>query len=490
MSFKIFDKLIKDKDVRLATEIIAEQPNDYVIPALVEQFEKIIDLNNRFNFNSSLAYFRNKNVKKVMDRIDTLLLDRFGINFKHISGDGLGYAVYPVPPKNNNNLDTTIEQQYTEVEEFLEYSSGGNKDAGEVKDYYKDETSILRNWYKSMNNLEKVLNTKGVNIDLQKAKISGLPKEYSMFIIFDPYSLITKANLTSRELVAVMLHEVGHGFTHLEYSYRTVRTTSVLIDSVQDSLIKKNKTFKDTIKIAYEEALDGNPNDIKDKNTVTALIKLGDKYIRDSLYVNEAVHSGTDSEQLADQFSGRFGMGSELSSALDKMDVLQMHLGSIIVFMAPVILMTTIYSILMVGTIVGGLALELFIMAVFVMTMIIQTFIESALTSGGTKREDTYDSDKRRYQRIKNEMIRHIRNNKLDKKLSNKMLNDIAMLDKLINVAKDEYQSSSWSDKLFRLFSSNAKHNVKMKEIEETIEDLMENDLYTMSLKFKTLKEK
>ena len=490
MGFKLFSGIADiGNPVDLSTEIIAEQPNDYAIPALAEQFEKVIALNSKFNFSSSLSYFRNKNVKKVMDRIDTLLLDRFGINFKHISGDGIGYAVYPAPPKNNSNINRTIENHYQEVEDYLEHAPGGNKEASDVINYYKDETSILRNWHKSVKELEKTLNSKGVNIDLQKAKVSGLPKDYVVFAIFDPYSMITNAELTGRELVAVMLHEIGHAFTHLEYSYRTVRTTSVLIDSVRDSLVKKNKTFKETIKIAYEEALDGNPNDLNGKSTVTALIKLSDKYIKDSMYVNEAVHSGTDSEQLADQFSGKFGMGVELGTALKKMDVLGITVGDMVAMFTPLILITTMYSILMAGSIASGLFLQLGIMAIFAINWLIQDAIESIMTTGGTRREDTYDSDKRRYQRIKNEMVRQIRNTKLDKKLASKMLDDITTLDKLINVAKDEYQSSSWSDKLYRIFSSSARHNVKMKEIEQMIEDLMENDLYTMSLKFKTMKD-
>lgn len=495
MGFKIFEKIDDsgihmvptDKD-NLSTEMIAPQPNDYVIPALIEQFEKIIGFNSKFDFSSSLSYFRNKNVKRIIDRIDTLLLDRFGIAFKHISSDGIGYAVYSVPPKNNSNLKRSIEDHYNDVESYLKNLKGGNKEISEIIDTRQDETAIIKNWYKSINALEKTLNTKGVNIDLQNAKISGLPKDYVVFAMFDPYNLINRAELDAKELVSVLMHEIGHGFTQLEYSYRTVRTTSVLIDSVQDSLLKKNKSFKDTIKIAYEEALDGNPMDLDKVNTITALIKLGDKYIIDSRYPNEAIHSGTDSEQLADQFAGRFGLGVEIGLALIKLKKLDITVGMTVTVLTPLLLITTIYSILLVGGLMGGLLVELVIVAIFIFVWLIQDVVESMFTTGGTGIEQTYDSDKQRFQRIKNELIRQIRTSKLDKKLASKMLDDITTLNKFISVAKDEYKSASWSDKLYRIFSSSAKHNMLMKEIEQTTEDLMENDLYTMSLKLKTIK--
>jgi len=53
--------------------------------------------------------------------------------------------------------------------------------------------------------------------------------------------------------------------------------------------------------------------------------------------------------------------------------------------------------------------------------------------------------------------------------------------------AEDEYEASNLPDKFIRFISSAARRNVKMKTLEQNIEDLMENDLYVKSLKLKNL---
>jgi len=476
--------------VRLSTEIIAVQPNDYAIPIITDIFQRIIDADRNYEPKDSRAFFTKKQFKNLYKELDKAIEDRFGFKVKHISAIGCGYAVMTNPPNNNNVLNREFINQYPEIATALEYDdtkAENIKNPEDINDY-NDVVNIYSNWKKSIDSLEDKLNSSGVVIDLQKARITGLPKEYYIFLLSDPKVLINKGELTAIELTAVLMHEIGHIFTHLEYSYRTVENTSVLIDTMHENIVKKGKGYKESITLTYKEL--GGKEDLSKVNTVTATIKTLNRYNKNSLSMDEGNHSYTDSEQLADQFAGRFGLSNDLASGLDKvMNKTQLKIYSMEFMSKAFVTMGIlfIYGILITGTMLGGFLMISYVAIYVIAFTIAFKLTSSVFTMGHTNDEDTYDGNKRRYQRMRNELVRQLRTIDIDKKLVKTILGEIDSIDKVIGKTPDDSNSLNIVDKMFRMLSSTAQAGVNLKEMEQLIEDLQENDLHVGSNKLKTL---
>lgn len=488
MNKKFFDNTKQEGE--LAIEMIAQQQNDYVVGAITDVFEKIIANIKEYDLDSAKKVFTNRKNKPLIVELDSIISKRFGINLVHTSATGTGYAVWTIPPKNQNVLNKNILDVSEAVDEYTKNANDSNThtNSKNIRNADTQMMSIMRSWKKSMDALEKTMNTNGVRIDLEKAVIYGLPKDYEVFIACDLDIMVNKLKMDANELTAVLLHEIGHAFTHIEYSYRSVSNTSVLIDTIQDCS-DKNKSYKETLKLIYEDVLDGKGSDLDEGNEITATIKLADEYIKNSVGMIPTPHSGTDSEQLADQFAGRFGMGIHLITGLDKLhtrfpatDYFSSTLATAIMAGGFVLLFAVVLAAGVAGAFMIAIATTLTIM----ITGFIVSFLETLLTNGNTNNSKTYDDSKQRLVRIKNEMIRRIRTEKIDKNIKKAILEELDMVETIIK--KTPAVQVSFSDKLIRLVNSNSKRLANMKEMEQVLENLMENDLHASAVRINLLK--
>jgi len=465
----------------ISNEMIDPQINDPIVKDLEVQFDKLIELTDQFEpkLVASISYFRHKGTKKVLEDIDKLITKRFGINFKHVSGKDVGYGIITVNPLSMNVLTGDVNAQFKSYKEYLGKTNCNptyqtcNTEFKEsdvsrnIIDLWKDEKSIAYKNYISYMELDKVLNTTGVKIDLHKAKVYGLPKNYANYILVDLKYLIQDRKLNSKELTAVLFHEIGHMFTHLENSYRTVKTTTVLLDTLRKNLVR-GKSIGKTLNLVYNDVLDGTEDISKDLNVV-ATIKVLDRYMESTLKLNRNDnHSYTDSEQLADQFATRFGTAQSLSDAISK---LNMTLGDystygLVVYSALVVLSTLI---------------KLILLPMSVMFLIIEMVV-TIFTGGYDSNEATYDTELRRITRMKNDLVRMIRTADIDKKDSKRILGEIEYV--LTIIDKIDVKDSFISRMGDKILPKNANKS-KFKKLEEYLEDLSENDLHVASLKLK-----
>jgi hypothetical protein len=480
---KLFDTLDhkpKTSNSTLSTEMIDIQKNDYVVPLLESAIGDLRDKMTEFSINSTKEAFNHKTIYPIIQRIDAILKKRFGFTTRHVSTDTSNYAIFPVPPKSFNVLNDNVEELYTNISEHLEDT---NVKTIEVKHDYQIN-NILSDWKQSIDSLEKTMNTKGVYIDLHHATISGLPDDYVLYMFGDFNFLLNGINLSNREVVAVMMHEIGHGFTHLEYSYRSVKNTGVLVDTMKDNLLNKNKSYRESLVLAYEETFHEKLTETEKKNALSATIAVMNKYVANSTYMGDSIHAYTDSEQAADQFSGRFGLGAELVSALkaitDKYGSFGFLAGQ---FALPLVAILTYYAVLVLIT--GGLAVlgNIAIVTIGVITLL--NLIVAIFTKGGTTIPETYDENKRRAIRSRNELVRQLRLSQLNKTELTAMLGQIELTDKLIS--KIPADKVGIFNRLVIAMSKDAKLHRDSKYTEQLIEDLMENDLYVAAGKLKAL---
>lgn len=476
---------------KLSTEMIAIQKDDYVITKLIETFDNIRNLIISNEIKTNKGLFTNPDTRLHIDKLDSILKERFGITFKHIGSDLQPYAVLTVPPVSSNNvLFGDVKKIYAELKTHIDTKN--IKKTDNVITYHdnKTEDQIGLNWKTSFDSLEKILNTKGVKIDLKNAKIIGLPDDYIVTIFSNLYNLLINLKLDSKVIVAILLHEVGHAFTHLENSYKTIKNTSVLVDTLQENIKTKNKTPKESIVLAYEKVFDDKLSEDDKKDVITATVAVFDKYAESIKYMTNTHHSYIDSEQLADQFAGRFGLQHELVIGLKviyaEIDKLQLiaNIG-FISFTFFIVFAMSIISMTLMAALTHSLVSVLFGIIVGFLFKILNTFLYSSTIDLGTNGSPIkYDEYKRRIERIRNEAIRTIRMSYGDISILKSMISTVENIDILLLSLPE--QKIDLVKSLVLVFSNTGRTAVNNKRLEQLYEDLMENDLHLAAAKIKT----
>lgn len=471
-------KLFKDNE-RVAQEMIASQLNDPVVGELELAFKNVFDTYLEKGYSASSQFFKDKDCNRLFNTIDTIVFKRFGLKIKHIANDDGNYGIFVTPPINFNILNKNIENTYEYVE--AEYGSGSYRPADKIETFERDGAAVIHHWYESMKAINKQLEISGIKIDLNKAKITGLPDDYILFVLCNLDFLISK-KLTPLEMVAVLLHEIGHAFTHIENSYRTITNTTILIETIKENMLDKNKSLKETMVIAYEKILETSSPDLKNKDEKVIILTFASDFIRDCVGFNSAGHGETDSEQLADQFSGRFGLGTELAASLAKInytdsDILMMYIKQFTIMS----ILAALYTYL--STFALAMAVSAFFATFIIMaiSVIIAMLIASVLTHGNTSGGQTYDDIKQRIVRIRNELVRRLRGNHLDTNIISAIIKQLDMTDDVIRKMPED--KGNVFDKIIRSFSTKAKHMIEIKTIEQLLENTMANDLYVSSAK-------
>jgi len=467
----------------IGTESIQPQHNDYVVSKIKGLFENIIGNMKKHNIKTAKGVFKNRDNKKLIKELDHTLSTRFGINFTHTFSVNSGYAVWTIPPKNANVLNKNIVNTAEVIEEYSRKTDGDNAHT-RIETNRNAETqinSIMASWNKSMQALEKTLNAKGLIIDLKQAMIIGLPKEYNIYLTCDLDMLVNHIELNAEELTAILLHEVGHAFTHLEYAYRSVTNTSAIMDTIQES-IDKDRPYKETLRLIYEDVLEKDSSEIANNNEITATIKLADEYIRTSIGMIPIPHGETDSEMLADQFAGRFGLVGPLTSGLDKVHQEYPEMTRFDMCLS-VSLMLGMYVFIYALILAGGLMGSVFIAIGTILTSMVVGFIVSFLDTVESTGAKTYDDSKRRVQRIYNDTVRQLRG--LDLGKQDDIIKHLLMELKDIKTIIDKTPSPTkdLGERIWSFVSSKQRDKDTMKGMEMVIEDLLNNDLHIASKK-------
>lgn len=316
--------------------------------------------------------------------------------------------------------------------------------------------------------LNRLHNKKGY-IDLKNARVGGYLSEVKHYLIIDFFTM-KRLGLTERELVAVILHEIGHAFTGLEYHHKLEKINSTIADILDN--INKNKMdkavyiFKKNFsKKEFENISANSKSEIYDFYGALALTYLDE--IKTQMV--DSKYDETNFENLADSFASRFNMYKELVSGLDK--VLRVY-GQVFdntpsqyatVFIVEILLFA-LYMVLF--TPIGGI-----IAAALFITMNksdIQVMV--------------YDNPKDRYERIKNSLINNIKNINMPEELLKDLLEQFFFIDQVVQ--KSGYFESIYKKVADIIFTSNRRANYYIK-IQQDIEKGLNNKLFVSAARLK-----
>ena len=316
--------------------------------------------------------------------------------------------------------------------------------------------------------LAKLHNRKGY-IDMKNARVGGYLSEIKHYLIVDFFAL-KNAEIEPLELTSIILHEVGHAFTGLEYHHKLETTNSTIADVLNEInnnnpdkavyIFKRHFSQKE-----FEEISVSNSSEINDFYGKIALAYLHE--IKTQL--GNSKYDETNFENLADSFATRFNLGKDLVSGLNK---LNKRYGLVYENNR----MT--YSILLfIDLLLNILFLALFKIpgAIIMMAVIVVLY-------NSDNSNMTYDFPLERYNRVKNGIINNLKNINLPDQLVKDLLAQFVFINETIE--KSMYFKDVKSYIADILLSSNRNNNYYI-NLQQSIENNLNNLLFVKAAMLK-----
>lgn len=494
---------------------IAIQNDQPFINNCLEQLYKIKNnyLDNKNIYKNSEALFSySATAKEAKAKLNDILNKRFGINFVLLPDITGNACVFPVTPENFNVLNKYSENSREMIMDAIDSiknmvdEDGKKKETNDASTMKMTTDSGILKIYESLlvstDAIENALKTSKVEFDLRNARIKNLPDSMLAVMAIDFVDFFSK--LTNEEILAIILHEVGHQYTHLLNMYRIARTNSVLKDAmkfaVEEKTDKVNLTLAKELNIQVPKA-----ESLSSEENYKEVGIFMEKLISGATYTNsnEAKLSSRDSEALADQFASRFGLEKELFKALNTIslnyndaDMMLMEplvhgfiIATTIMIAITIILALIVVSFGLVTSFMFKLLISLAtttaeiksITTIIVWTHLAFRFIMGDMDSW----EMVYDDKKRRLERIRNDAIRNLRGivaNGTDKALIKSKLDDIEEMDKTISTIRKGRSLIAIFGEM--VFPWNRRQSTETL-YQQTLENLEANKLTLLSEKFK-----
>ena len=431
--------------------------------------------------------------KLVLEMIDFQLSDKFGQDMELHVTDIIASINNGVPPHQVLQLNAV-----KKIEECIYARLGAKvkiKNTNRVAHislphiglhHVLSEVDINKEEYsKTLKNIYTALDGVKGGVDITNAKLSGFFSKYEHSLYLNFNGMVKVFALSAAEITAIILHELGHVFTHWEYSDRCAKTNQILGNLAKE--MAKEKSKRSPVYV-FKELLEINP--ATKKELVDSLVA-GDRVIQGPTLFKFAVetvfhqledgkYDETSSEALADNFAARFGYARPLVSASKKMrdmfpDMEEHQLKTIVIAAA------TVLSVLL-------CILTVFMGAVFLpflfgfVGMVLSWLL--ARQSGEGQKDYTYDDVKYRYKRLRDQLVQQIKNKAFDVKDSIHLADDIEYLDELVRTTGQYRSVLDFIMNYIRPSNFRAKKSIERQQL---LEDLATNELFIQSLKLQNL---
>lgn len=471
---------------KLSTEMIAYQHNDWFAAALTKSMDKFRKLYLNATKNDSVRLANSMEHRAIADEIEDNFYKRFGFKIKfYVNSDwGSNACAYNFNIMNSPTIFLT-ENPDDVVEDIKIYVKNPDNEidklkAGRSSDgfsaFWKRTWSLWDHNYKLAN---KALRETGITIDRQKAYITGLPKDFFVLTSFNFYELVQKCGLTGEEMAAVFMHETGHMWQHIEYSFHTLTTIISLDDGIRETVKGKNDPKEVMTYILKKQGVnDSEVKKITSKNTNLALIETF------RVAVTPSLSTATVNEDNADRFSLRFGMEGALASAMTKMYKEMDVITETPTYPLVEAFWNTLFFIILIAGFIMFPFLFLFWLIIQLLNFIFAPTHKELATA------HSYSSPMWRMKKMKLEYIRIMRTNNLNKKEIEAMIRAIDNIEQVVELAKKSpHGNVDYVIDYFTRFWKTGDYK-EIQKVDHYVEEIMENDLHLAYNKMKNVLNK
>jgi hypothetical protein len=321
-------------------------------------------------------------------------------------------------------------------------------------------------------------------VDLKKARVGGVFSEYEHPVEFGAVLNFLDAGFSPRECAAIMMHELGHAFTYYEFSDRLTTTNQILVD-LANAVNEKDSKKRVFILKELGENMSNNPDMFNDLGDETNRVIFGIKLFKRCVgWVSSQVPlyrvTELSSEQLADNFATRFGLGRELVTVLFKIDKLyespelKQYNDPYIPFFS---MLAIFFGCVMYG--VAGIAIG-WVIAIFMALL----WVLGLFKLGEQAKDYTHGEIRIRYKRVRDQMIERLHRADIDAVAMKQTIQDIKIMDSILSKVT-EYQSVT--DKLSNFLLKKNRDIRADTELQLLMEDLTHNNLFLKSAELQTI---
>lgn len=300
------------------------------------------------------------------------------------------------------------------------------------------------------------------SINLITGKVTGdYTKIESKMIL--PYWFVSNPSNSNEEIAAVILHEVGHVSTSLEYLGRILSTNyalQVINEKYHgDRSVEERKVILKDIETGLGlKNLDINSLSKKSDRLLVQTMILKADIERSESQIGSSIYDATNCEFLADQYAQRQGAGRYLVTVLSRLENADSKKGAM--FMMSQIATAVVF----------GLS------AVFIPVVGIGTFAALVLLGlVGESVDMTYDRTFNRLRRIRNQMIETLKDKTIPKEVSDAIYKDIQAIDELDLIHEDK---RGIFDFITSSLSPHARRRMSDEKLQRELESLANNDLF------------
>lgn len=311
------------------------------------------------------------------------------------------------------------------------------------------------------------------SVNLVDATVSGFFQKVPCTVAIT-YGMLIKEEMSEEEIVAALLHEVGHVMTYMESLAFTFSTCFVLTDTVRrisksDTPEEKIKIFKSVedatgVKLNNVDILDGSDTDI------LAVSIFSDIYEQTKSEFGSSIYDMRSWESLSDQFSSRMGMTVHLATALDKI----MRYGGDASYESNF----KIWSRLIVRWVITVFT------SILVPGFSIILIIELLLLCFNPF-EHVYDNPGERLIRLRQEIVARMKTKNIPDEQRKSLQQDLDVINSLIKETDDK---ENYQEKIWLFFSSDARNQKSRRLLLQDLQSIANNNLFASANLLKTLK--
>lgn len=330
----------------------------------------------------------------------------------------------------------------------------------------------IRSIMKERRETAKKIHNKTGYVNTKLARVGGYMSEVRHYLIIDFKRLKEDVGITPSEMVAIILHEIGHAFDGLEEHYRVQTTNRAIFDVLSD--INGNKPDK----VLYKYKHSFSVKEYKDSQLSTSKERqdfcgeLAKRYVESvQSQLQNAKYDETNFENMADSFAARFGMGEYLASGLRR---LYAYSGVLVENTMSLRVINVTLDVLVNATVFLLIPVYGFIFYIAVMSYLMRI-------SGSTM---TYDEVIDRVMRVKNTIV-HALLKRLDIP-KDVVVDALEQIEYIERMAKETMVYKSLLSELGDILYSDARADRYYIDLQQTIESQLNNRLFIQSAKLRT----
>ena len=419
--------------------------------------EKIFtEMSIAYSENKRLAEYSEDYIEDKYTEIGTILSDRFGFTLTIENGTKSNIFVYPSISQYTIDLKNKIKKKLDKMV---------------VKKGLTDKTKTI---LYTLDDIEQELRN-GLKIDTDDMVI--LSNNDFKFNINLNYDYLMENNLSPREIVAIILHEIGHIFNGLLLLPNTVANAADLMYNIIGTLQDDKDMGKTILKIS---------NSTETDVTNEVVFNMYKTYILDKNQYFTGYSRNITNENTADLFAVKFNYGSDLANGITKLgdviiksDTIKNTVIGLELFIAIGAIIANYGLDVTIGlaasTLIGFAYITMFIVG----TIAFLVWLFSRLLGTGQLMKDTntHEDVKTRIERLKNKVISLAKNNP-DKESAKATIKELKSLNGLLRNISD-----TLGVKVNKILMANSEYTVI------TLTDkLINNELFIQSLRLKYLK--